>query len=114
MADRDEQRIDVIGTAIDATAILVGGATGTAVGMMADRYLPQAVSTVSKVGRHAAVYGSGITAQWLTSTAVAEDLHEMRSMVSRARIKATKMFKKNDHRKKHHHNKVKNEIVATA
>ncbi len=106
----DDEKMDVISVGIDAVAIGVGGAVGLAVTEVVDTALPVAVTTMDAVKRNAVKYGSGITAQWLTSTAVAEDLHEMRGVAKHVHRMVTRKLGK---AKKHHHKKVrKNESKA--
>ena len=99
----DDEKMDVISVGIDAVAIGVGGAVGLAVTEVVDTALPVAVTTMDTVKRNAVKYGSGITAQWLTSTAVAEDLHEMRGVAKHVHRMVTNKFKKT----KKHHKKVR-------
>lgn len=100
----EDEKMDVISVGIDAVAIGVGGAVGFAVTEVVDSALPVAVTTVDMVKRSAVKYGSGVTAQWLTSTAVAEDLHEMRGVATHIHRMVTNKFKKT---KKHHNKKVR-------
>lgn len=100
----DDEKMDVISVGIDAVAIGVGGAVGFAVTEVVDSALPVAVTTMDMVKRNAVKYGSGVTAQWLTSTAVAEDLHEMRCVAKHVHRMVTRKLGK---AKKHHHKKVR-------
>ena len=108
MSEYEDEKMDVISVGIDAVAIGVGGAVGLAVTEVVDSALPVAVTTMDVVKRSAVKYGSGITAQWLTSTAVAEDLHEMRGVATHIHRMVTNKFKKT---KKHHKKVRKNENV---
>lgn len=103
----DDEKMDVISVGIDAIAIGVGGAVGFAVTEVVDSALPVAVTTMGVVKRNAVKYGSGVTAQWLTSTAVAEDLHEMRGAAKHLHRMVTNKFKKKD-KKVRKNKKVKN------
>ena len=100
----DDEKMDAISVGIDAIAIGIGGAVGLAVTDVVDSALPVAVTTMDVVKRNTVKYGSGVTAQWLTSTAVAEDLHEMRGVATHIHRMVTNKFKKT---KKHHHKKVR-------
>lgn len=111
----DDEKMDVISVGIDAVAIGVGGAVGFAVTEVVDSALPVAVTTVDMVKRNAVKYGSGITAQWLTSTAVAEDLHEMRGAAKHLHRMVTNKFKKNKKvRKNNKHVKAEEAKAAVA
>lgn len=90
----DDEKMDAISIGIDAVAIGIGGAVGFAMSEVVDRTLPVAVTTMGVVKRNVVKYGSAMTAQWLTSTAVAEDLHEMRGVAKHMHRLVKNKFKK--------------------
>lgn len=77
----DDDKMDVIGTAIDVVSIGVGGVVGWAGGEIVEGMLPVAKTTVEVVRNKVAKYGTLIMLQKLTSDALASDISEIRNCI---------------------------------
>lgn len=81
MEVQNEGVSDIIITGIDILSIGIGGIVGVAGAQVVDGLLPVAETAVEVVRNKAVKYGTGVTLQWLTSTAVNEDLNEIASFI---------------------------------
>ena len=73
-----EDAFDVIEIVGDIISVGIGTAAGASVAYGLDKVLPVAETITEKAMRGIGIFSAGVTAQWLTSSAIADDIDETR------------------------------------
>ena len=76
----DEEELDILDPIIDVISIGSGVITGAGVSYALNEIIPAARTTVETVMRTVGIGSAGVTAQWLTSSAIANDAKDIKSL----------------------------------
>lgn len=76
----DEEGIDILDPIIDIVSIGGGLITGAGVSYALNEIIPAATNTIESVFRTVGIGSAGITAQWLTSSAIENDAKEIKGL----------------------------------
>lgn len=82
MVEDNEDGIDILDAVMETASVVTGFITGGAVIYGLNRIIPAARNTVETVFRTVGIGSGGLVAQWLTSSAVAEDAKDVKRIIS--------------------------------
>ena len=76
----DDEQLDILDPIIDIVSIGSGVITGAGVSYCLNEVIPAARTTVETVMRTVGIGSAGVTAQWLTSSAIANDAKDIKEL----------------------------------
>ena len=78
----NEEAIDVVEIIGDTVSVIAGAVAGASVGYGLNKVLPVAETIAEKAMRGTGIASATLVTQWLTSSALSDDIHETREAIS--------------------------------